>query len=92
MSAPAPLATPPQPSGPSLPFVFAGMAAIALFAWLGVPCITQLLEPVHARALVDCRPPTEHEQLLIRVVQREEGFAAECMYVGPRGAYHRTRR
>jgi hypothetical protein len=39
-----------------------------------------------------CRPPSEHELLMITVTLDEGGNAqAGCKYISPRGAYHRSR-
>ena len=42
-------------------------------------------------AIASCPQPSELEQMHIVVTRRGDKLVAECMFVGPRGAYHRSR-
>lgn len=46
-------------------------------------------QSIAARSFVACDAPTEHEQLHIVILKREGRIAADCMYLGSRGTYHR---
>lgn len=90
----------------AIALIFAGAALIAALLLHGVPRFiawtaadVMLDAPVQIAAsappapvAATCRPPTEHEQLLITVIADESGnVAAECRHIGPRGAYVRSR-
>lgn len=90
----------------AIALIVTGAALIAALLVHGVPrfiawtAADVLLDPpaqLAAPALpppvaATCRPPTEHEQLLITVIADEGGnVAATCRHIGPRGAYVRSR-
>lgn len=71
------------------------IAAAVWFAWPWLREWVAASFPSPAPAQVGafgCAPPTEHEQLHVVITRYPDGtLVPECMYLGPRGAYRRTR-
>ena len=69
---------------------------IVVLGWLTAPQLARLASTVPLAkaadaALAACPPPTESEQLHVVVTRRDGTLVAECMFVGPTGAYVRRK-
>jgi len=74
-----------------------GVVAAGLFIYWGMPRLLDALgaqqrQTVHARALGECRIPTEYESLYVVINVRANRLVSECMYVGSQGTYTNRRR
>jgi hypothetical protein len=77
-------------------FLFGAILLASIALWT-VPDLAAWLHrwlpaPLQTSVQAACRIPSEFEQLHIIVRERDGRFVAECMYVGPRGAYSQERR
>lgn len=66
-------------------FVFGAIAIVASTLAIGLTLSMPRTEAA------PCRLPEVHEQLHIVIVRRYHSFAAECMYVTPRGMANRKK-
>lgn len=83
----------PVRPAPKVSVALVFMVFLGLGVWFAPELIARLRyeadQTIAARGFVSCSEPTELEQLHIVVLRREGRIVADCMYVGPKGAYER---
>lgn len=65
-----------------------GLIAVLYLLPAAKTWIVAKAEAVHTSALVECRPPAEHEQLHLVVLHRDGRLVAGgCLFIGSQGTY-----